>query len=89
MQTTLRINTRIFRQAKAAAAQEGVTLTKFIEEALEGRLRRGATMERPNGSLEREIAKRNRMMDALLRRTAHFRIGPRPSREEMNARGNK
>jgi hypothetical protein len=39
MQTTLRINDEIYRQAKAEAAREGITLTKFIEEALELRLR--------------------------------------------------
>lgn len=34
MQTTLRINDEIFRRAKSMAAHEGITLTKFIEEAL-------------------------------------------------------
>ena len=39
MQTTLRVDDEIYRQAKAEAAREGITLTKFIEEALELRLR--------------------------------------------------
>jgi predicted HicB family RNase H-like nuclease len=34
MQTTLRIDDEIYRQAKAEAAREGIILTKFIEEAL-------------------------------------------------------
>jgi hypothetical protein len=34
MQTTLRIDDEIYREAKAEAAREGITLTKFIEEAL-------------------------------------------------------
>ncbi len=38
MQTTLRIDDAIYRQAKAEAAREGITLTKFIEEALRLRL---------------------------------------------------
>jgi hypothetical protein len=38
MQTTLRIDDTIYRQAKAEAAREGITLTKFIEEALQLRL---------------------------------------------------
>jgi hypothetical protein len=38
MQTTLRIDDTIYRQAKAEAAREGMTLTKFIEEALRLRL---------------------------------------------------
>ncbi len=42
MQTTLRIDDEIYRQAKAEAAREGMTLTKFIEEALRLRLSRVA-----------------------------------------------
>jgi hypothetical protein len=38
MQTTLRIDDTIYRRAKAEAAREGITLTKFIEEALQLRL---------------------------------------------------
>lgn len=39
MQTTLRIDDRLFREAKAEAAREGTTLTRFIEEAIRGKLR--------------------------------------------------
>jgi antitoxin component of RelBE/YafQ-DinJ toxin-antitoxin module len=42
MQTTLRIDDEIYREAKAEAAREGITLTKFIEEALRLRLERVA-----------------------------------------------
>lgn len=42
MQTTLRIDEKLYREAKAAAAREGVTITRFIEESLKLRLRRGA-----------------------------------------------
>ncbi len=38
MQTTLRIDDRIYREAKAEAAREGVTLTRFLEEGLRLRL---------------------------------------------------
>ena len=34
MQTTLRINDDVYRRAKTEAAREGITLTRFIEEAL-------------------------------------------------------
>lgn len=34
MATTLRIDDRLYREAKAAAARQGVTITRFIEEAL-------------------------------------------------------
>lgn len=38
MTTTLRINDELYRKAKVAAAGEGITLTKFIEEGLELRI---------------------------------------------------
>jgi hypothetical protein len=47
MQTTLRIDDEIYRQAKAEAAREGITLTKFIEEALELRLRQAPALATP------------------------------------------
>ena len=34
MQTTLRIDDQLYREAKAKAAREGVTLTRFLAEAL-------------------------------------------------------
>ncbi len=40
MQTTLRIDDHLYREAKAEAARQGVTMTRFIEEALELRLKR-------------------------------------------------
>jgi len=45
MQTILRIDDTLYRQAKAEAAREGITLTKFIEEALQLRLRTGQKAE--------------------------------------------
>jgi hypothetical protein len=45
MQTTLRIDDTIYRQAKAEAAREGITLTRFIEEALRLRLERTGEAE--------------------------------------------
>jgi len=39
MQTTLRIDDHLYREAKAEAARKGLTLTRFIEEALELRLK--------------------------------------------------
>ena len=38
MTTTLRIDKDLYRKAKASAASEGITVTKFIEEGLELRL---------------------------------------------------
>ena len=39
MQTTLRIDGELYRQAKSEAARQGVTITRYIEEALKLRLR--------------------------------------------------
>lgn len=38
MQTTLRIDDHLYREAKAAAARAGVSLTRFLEEGLRLRL---------------------------------------------------
>jgi hypothetical protein len=38
MQTTLRIQDDLYREAKSEAAREGVTLTRFLESALRLRL---------------------------------------------------
>lgn len=43
MQTTLRIDDRLYREAKAEAAREGVTLTRFLEEGLRLRLEKKLT----------------------------------------------
>ena len=41
MQTTLRIQDDLYREAKMEAAREGITLTSFLESALRMRLNRG------------------------------------------------
>ncbi len=38
MQTTLRIDDRLYREAKAEAAREGLSLTRFLEEGIRLRL---------------------------------------------------
>lgn len=83
MQTTLRIDDQIYREAKAEAARQGMTLTRFIEQALRQRVQSAA-----GGPAQRndEIAQRNRLMEALLQATAHFRVGSRPTREELHER---
>jgi hypothetical protein len=47
MQTTLRIDDGLYRQAKAEAARQGITLTRFIEEALRLRLSGRVKTRRP------------------------------------------
>lgn len=83
MQTTLRIDDATYREAKAEAARLGLTLTRFIEEALRQRI---ASSRKGDAAQQSEIEERDRLMESLLRRTAHFRVGRKPTREEMNER---
>jgi hypothetical protein len=83
MQTTLRINDTVYRQAKAEAARLGITVTRFIEEALTERVAQQASGTKDRRS---EVEERNRLMESLLQATAHFRVGPKPTREEMHER---
>ena len=41
MKTTIELNDELFREAKAAAAREGVSLRQLFEEAVSERLTRG------------------------------------------------
>ena len=84
MQTTLRIDDATYREAKAEAARLGITLTRFIEEALRQRIAGGHMGD--DAARRRQIEERDRLMESLLRRTARFRVGRRPTREEMNER---
>jgi len=38
MKTTLNLNDRVLQQAKRRAARDGITLTRFVEDALRARL---------------------------------------------------
>jgi hypothetical protein len=49
MQTTLRIKDDVYRRAKAKAGELGLSLTRFLEEAVEDRLTR--LEERPAGRI--------------------------------------
>lgn len=80
MQTTLRIDDSTYREAKAEAARLGVTLTRFIEDALRQHI---ANSRGGEAAKRAEQEERDRLMESLLRRTAHFRVGAKPTREEM------
>ena len=86
MQTTLRTDDTTYREAKAEAARLGVTLTRFLEDALRQRIATSRGESAADPGLRAKVEERDRLMEALLRRTAHFRIGPHPTREEMDAR---
>ena len=45
MQTTLRIDDHLYLDAKAEAAREGVTLTRFLEEGIRLRLEKRPRQE--------------------------------------------
>jgi hypothetical protein len=47
MKTTVEIPDSLFRQAKAAAAQQGVSLKQFLTEAVRGQLHRASGAEAP------------------------------------------
>ncbi len=86
MQTTLRIDDATYREAKAEAARRGMTVTRFLEEALRQKIAAGQGNPGERPELRAEIEERERLMEALLERTAHFRVGAHPTREELNAR---
>lgn len=46
MQTTLRLDDELYRRAKAAAAEQGMSLTHLVEEAIRERLNRAAPTHR-------------------------------------------
>jgi hypothetical protein len=80
VQTTLRIDDRIYRKAKDKAAREGITMNKLVEEALELRLQqppssttsstlpvfRGGPSLPPNFDLVEAIKKSESEADLLL-----------------------
>ena len=46
MQTTLRLDDELYRRAKAVAAEQGMSLTRLVEEAIRERLNRAAPARR-------------------------------------------
>jgi len=53
MKTTLNLNDQLLRQAKQRAARDGITLTRFVEDALRARLA-GTGRRRPPFRLQLE-----------------------------------
>jgi hypothetical protein len=84
MQTTLRLNKDLYRQAKAEAVRIGVTLTAFIEDALAAKLK--YSIESELEEKKRLQQERNFEFDRLLKKTSSFAIGKKPTRDEMNER---
>jgi hypothetical protein len=70
MKTTLEIPDRLFRRAKARAAERGIPLRKFVTEAVEEKLSAGAAGTKPwlqmvGGlrHLSKETARINRLIE--------------------------
>ena len=47
--TTLRIDGELYREIKVAAARRGMTVTRFVEEALRSKLRLADAPRKPEG----------------------------------------
>lgn len=73
MQTTLRLNDQVYRDAKAEAARLGVTLTRFIEDALHDRIRQ--VRNGLNGA-DDPVTVRNRIMEEPVAGHRAFSRGP-------------
>jgi hypothetical protein len=80
MQITLEIDDVVCSTAKAAATRLGITLSRYIEDALRERIARHGVVD---AARQVEIEERARLMESLLQATSHFRIGVAPTREEM------
>ena len=76
---TVSVDEKIYHAARVEAALRRKSLSALVREFLAG-LESGARAADP------QVERRNCAMEALLRRTAHFRVGRPPTRQEMNAR---
>jgi hypothetical protein len=76
MQVTLQIDRELLQVAQSEAARLGMTLEDFVTDAIK---RRCITTCPASAA---EVEERNRLMDELLKATAHFRIGERPTRSD-------
>lgn len=58
MQTTLRLDDELYRDVKSAAAREGVTITRYLEDALRNRLAGGELKPAAQRRLRLPVSKR-------------------------------
>ena len=75
MKTTLNLNDRILQRAKGRAARDGITLTRFVEDALRARLVEARARKRTfrmrlktvtgNAPPNVDIADRNALYDVI------------------------
>lgn len=76
---TVAVEDEIYRRARVVAAERGTSLSALVRQHL-------TQLAGEQDRRRREATERDRLMEALLQKTAHFRIGTKPTREEMNER---
>jgi hypothetical protein len=80
MDATLHIDEELFKKAQREATLNGKSVRQWVEDALSEHL------TGRNGRAAVKDEERRRLFDALVSNSAGFRVGPRPSRDEMNER---
>lgn len=76
---TVSLQDGLYHAARIEAARRRTTVTALVREFL-------ARLPDEGRDEDAETRGRNRLMDALLKRTAHFRVGRKATREEMHER---
>lgn len=78
---TIAIDDETYRKARILAAERGTSLSAMVK----AYLLQCASEDR---GWRKAVDERNRMMAKLLRKTRHFAVGAKPTRQEMHDRGN-
>ena len=80
MDAILQIDEQLFQQAQFEATRSGQSVRQWVEDAVQARL------STENGHAGDSNQARRGRFEALRTKLGHFRIGPTPSRDEMNER---
>jgi hypothetical protein len=76
---TVAVDEEVYHAARVEAARRRRSVSALVRDFL-------IHLQAGGSGTDPEIEERNRLMETLLRRTAHFRVGRKPTREEMHAR---
>jgi hypothetical protein len=76
---TVAVDEEVYHAARVEAARRRRSLSALVRDFL-------TQLQTGGSGTDPEIEERNRLMESLLRRTAHFRVGRKPTREELHAR---
>ena len=76
---TVAVDEEVYHAARVEAARRRRSVSALVQDFL-------IHLQNSGSGTDPEIEERNRLMETLLRRTAHFRVGRKPTREEMHAR---